>query len=227
MPDHPLRARVDAEIAEFRRSLLDIAMKAQRGLLDVQDEVLISRILIGCRLILDRVMNAVWAAHNNQKPGSKKANVYFPSKSSAEAFDAELQKSQLGELRTANAAAYDAIRARQPFETLMNLWLQELFDLTKDKHESYVEIESKRDGEMRIGEGQSGHVRRLAIMKDGRVLADADMIDSGTGKRAPLRLTFIERFNHLLCTTNHEPRPGDLLPTVHRSRRGDLCRGPM
>ncbi len=205
MPDPRLSERVAAEIAGHRRQLLELGMRAEGGLLAAQDEVIVSHILVGCRLILDRAMNAVWAAHNAQRPGKGKANVYFPCRSSAEGFNETLIKSQLGQLEEVNAAAYQAIRSRQPFAGMQNGWLPELFDLTQDKHESYVEIESTRSGEMRIGEGQSGHLRGLVIMKDGRVFADADMVDGRTGKPAPLRLTFVDRFNHLLRTTRRDP----------------------
>lgn len=205
MPDPILSERVAAEIAGHRRQLLELGMRAEGGLLAAQDEVIVSHILVGCRLILDRAMNAVWAAHNAQRPGKGKANVYFPCRSSAEGFDQELAKSQLGQLEEVNAAAYQAIRSRQPFAGMQNGWLPELFDLTRDKHESYVEIESTRSQQMRIGEGQKGRLFGLVVMKDGTAFADADMMDARTGRPEPLRLRFVDRFNHLLRSTGRDP----------------------
>lgn len=205
MPDPRLSERVAAEIAGHRRQLLDLGLRAEGSLLAAQDEVIVSHILVGCRLILDRAMNAVWAAHNAQRPGKGKANVYFPCRSSAEGFDQELAKSPLGLLEAVNAAAYEAIRFRQPFAGMQNGWLPELFDLTRYKHESYVEIESTRTGEMRIGEGQKGRLFGLVVMKDGTTFADADMVDGRTGRPEPLRLQFVDRFNHLLRSTRRDP----------------------
>lgn len=200
-----LSERVAAEIAGHRRILIDLGMRAKGGLLAPHDEVLISNILVGCRLILDRAMNAVWASHNNQRPGKGKANVYFPCRPSAEQFDQALIQLQLSQLETVNAAAYQAIRSRQPFAGMHNSWLLDLFKLTHNKHENYVEIESTSSSEMRIGEGQSGHLRALILTPDGRAFADADMVDGKTGKSAPLRLTFTDNFNHYLRSTRQDP----------------------
>lgn len=205
MPGPRLSELVAADIAEHRRQLLELGLRAEGGLLTAQDEVTVSKILVGCKLILDRVMNAVWVAHHTQRPGKGKANVYFPCRSSPEGFDQELTKSQLCQLEAVNAAAYQAIRSRQPFAGIQNDWLRELFDLNQDRHENYVEIASSRNGEMHIGEGQSGHLRSLVITNDGRVFADADMVDGKTGKPAPLRLTFVARFNHMLRSTGRDP----------------------
>lgn len=205
LPDRRLSERVAAEIAGHRRQLLELSLRAEEDLMASHDEVIVSQILVGCRYILDRAMNAVWVAHNNRRPGSGKAKVYFPCRHSADGYDAELLKSQLGKLETVNAAAYHAIRSRQPFGGIQNGWLLELFDLTRDRHESYVEIESTRSQQMRIGEGQSGRLYGLVINKDGQAFADADMIDTKTGMPAPLRLTFVDRFNHLLRSTRRDP----------------------
>lgn len=205
MPDQKLQERVAVEIGGYRRSLLDLALRAEGSVVDARDEVLVTQILVGCRHILDRAMNAAWSAHNERRSGRDKARVYFPCRQSAEGFDQELAKSQLSILKAKNEAAYQAIRSRQPFAGMQNSWLTELFDLTQHKHESYVELESTRGGEMRIGEGQAGRLYGLVVMGDGRVFADAEMVDPRTGKPAPLRLRFVDRFNHVLRATGRDP----------------------
>lgn len=199
--DQKLIARVEAEIVHHRRTVADLSKRASTGILDVQAEVVVSQMLEGCRLILDRAMNAVWHAHGVPRPGAKKPNIYFPCKHSAQAFDTELQKNQLGFLQRDNPNCYQAIQSAQPFVSPTNRRLTDLFELTKDKHESYVEIASTQDTEMRIGAGQCGTIKQIVIGDDGRIYADADMKDSRTGKPTPLRLTFTETLSHVLSAT--------------------------
>lgn len=201
MRDQKLIATVEAEIAYHRRTVAEISRRASTGILEVDAEVVVSQMLEGGRLILDRAMNAVWHAHGVPRPGAKKPNIYFPCKHSAPAFETELQKNQLGRLQYDNPNCYQAIQNSQPYVSPTNRWLADLFELTKDKHESYVEIASTKDTEMRIGTGQCGTIKQIVIGHDGRIYADADMKDSRSGQPAPLRLTFTEQFNHMLSAT--------------------------
>jgi hypothetical protein len=205
LTDARLIERANVEIEAHRRALLDVASGASGGLLDATAEVAVSQILIGCRHILDRAMNATWDAHNTRQPEKAKANVYFPCRDSAQGLAEHLARAQLGTLEQANPAVFNSIKSCQPFVNVLDGWLKELFLLTQDKHESYVEIESVWHREMRIGEGQSGKLYGLVVMKDGRAFADAEMVDSATGKPAPLRLTFTERLSHLLKRTGQNP----------------------
>lgn len=201
MFDQKLTLRVDAEIISYRRNLADLSIRAKVGMLDVDAEVAVSRMLDGCKLILDRAINAVWHAHGVPKPGSKKPNIYFPCKHNAQAFETELQKSQLGHLHRDNPDCYQVIQHVQPYVSLENRWLTDLFELTKGKHEAYVEIASSQESKMLIGDGQCGTIKQIMIGQDGKIYADADMKDSRTGQSAPLRLNFIEQFNHVLGAT--------------------------
>lgn len=201
MPDQKLIARVEAEIIGHRRTLADLSKQANVGLLVVDAEVAVSQMLAGCRLIIDRAMSTVWHAHGAPKPGAKKPNIYFPCKENAQAFETELQKNQLGLLQRDNPDCYRVIQCVQPFVSPENRWLRDLFELTKDKHEAYVEIESTQESKMLIGARQCGTIKQIVIGQDGKIYADADMKDSRTGKSAPLGLTFIEEFNHVLAAT--------------------------
>lgn len=116
-----------------------------------------------------------------------------------------MQKYQLGLLQCDNPNCYNTIQSAQPFVNAVNHWLTNLCELTKDKHESYVEIASSVDNEMRIGLGQCGTIKQMVIGQEGRIYADADMKDSRSGRPAPLRLTFTERFNHVLRVTGTDP----------------------
>lgn len=201
-----LQAAISAEIDILMHSLDGIAIKASNQLLDAQDEVAISHVLNSCRLILDRLMNAVWTAHNSKRPSSKKSDVYFPHKQSAKDFEVGLEKSQLVNLAADNPSVYTVIRGCQPFANQSGTWLTELFELTREKHEGYVEISSRRErGDTQIGKGQSGHVKRLVSLRDGSVFAEADMLDGVTGERVQLSLTFVEQLNHHLIRTGRNP----------------------
>lgn len=81
----------------------------------------------------------------------------------------------------------------------------DLFTLTQDKHEAYVEIAGSASRDLRIGEGQMGTIKKIVIMPDGSVHADAEMIDAKTGRSEPLKFDFIVRFNQVLRKTGQDP----------------------
>ena len=196
MVDARLSALVAAELDEHRRNLSELAEKAQKSVLGTAGEVLLSQVLGGCRQILDRAMNAVWAAHGQPNTGSQKPNVYFPCYGSPEKLTEVLRKYQLAELDRSNARAYRAIRSRQPFMGAQNSWLRELFDLTKNRHEGYVEIDSATRQDMSIGMDQPGWMSELIIFNDGSYVTDAT---------APLNLSFTDRLEHVLRMTQRNP----------------------
>lgn len=202
MIDKKIRARILVELRVHRKTL---ARYSPDTALDDISEVDITTILSGCRLILDRTMNAVWLAHNTKRPDKAKANVYYPCKTSQKALDQELQKSQLGTLQITNYPCYQAILSSQPFLTGEDHWLPQLFKLTRNKHEGYVEVETKRENRISIGEGQSGSIKSMVFFSDGSVIADSDMIDNETGKNAPLRLTPMQIIHNFFAQSSVEP----------------------
>jgi hypothetical protein len=204
MSNQILIERVKIEIDEYYKRLTLMGASAKIGPHTPHDEIALTSIFVGCRLILDRAMNAIWVAHGTPRLNARKADIYFPCKSSMVDFDAVLQKSQLGKLQIINLDCFDAIRVRQPFSAAKNTWLKELFELTKEKHASYVEIISRRDNVVQIGKGQNGTIKSILFSQDGKIIADANMIDGITGMPAPLSLTFLDRFNHLLVITGGE-----------------------
>ena len=58
---------VRAEIASHRLKMNQFKADASGGLLDDGTEVAVSQVLVGCRHILDRAMNVVWASYNSKK----------------------------------------------------------------------------------------------------------------------------------------------------------------
>lgn len=200
-----LIARVNAELILLRRDLAGIAMRSNLACFDIEDEVIVTAILHKCRLILDRSMNAVWKAHNKSKASLRKPNVYFPCKGTVHELEAELKRYKLCLLKRDNPKCYEAIKRVQPFNDLENNWLKDLFVLTKTKHESYVDISSELVSVVQIGHGQSGTIKQILFDREGRVYTNAAMMDSITGEPTQLKLSFTERFMHLLEATCTEP----------------------
>ena len=196
---------VRAEIASHRLTLNQLKADASGGLLDDGTEVAVSQVLVGCRHILDRAMNVVWASYNTKKPTKQKADVYFPCRDTAEKFTDHLSRAERGNLQKDNPDLFEVIQSCQPFSNTVESWLVDLFTLTQDKHEAYVEIAGSASRDLRIGEGQMGTIKKIVIMPDGSVHADAEMIDAKTGRSEPLKFDFIVRFNQVLRKTGQDP----------------------
>lgn len=205
MADERLRAGVAAEMALFRQNITALEERARSRLLTVEDEVVISQVLNGCRFTLDKAINAVWELYADPKPNKQKPNVYYPCQGSPEWFAEHMKRAWLDRLELKNAKTYRAIRSRQPYMGPQNAWLRDLTDLAGERHQSFVELDSSIVEETRIGEGQIGWVSEIIAFTDGTVYTDAKMFNPATGREEPLRIASELRLGHALKATGRDP----------------------
>lgn len=198
-----LKVYVAAELLRHRQSLQEAKVKG--SILDSDTVVALSQILVGCRLILDRIMNTIWLNHADRHQLAGKPNIYFPCRDIETDFTKDLKRYQLTDLVFKSSRCYELLRSVQPFMGANNQWLQELFTLTKDKHEFYIEIISSSQSQIQIGLGQTGTIKKLVIRNEGNIFADANMRNSLSGQNESLRLKFCERILHSLKKTNQDP----------------------
>lgn len=146
----------------------------------------VSDITIKLHLLLDRVMNQVWGKYNSRKPGSRKANIYFPITTSPERFLARLQKDQLHDLHQKNSSLFQLIEDMQPYAGASN-WLEKLHSVSSNRHERDAAISEQEVTGIGIGKGQNLHIRNMTI-SNGQIFFDGDATNQSTGKTEPLRV---------------------------------------
>jgi hypothetical protein len=196
---------VAAEISQHRMALSECAKSIDRLPIDAGNLVRISTLLLGCRLILDKAMNAVWSKHGVRQQRDRKPNIYFPCVHNLESLNARLKSYSLHDLKSVNRVCYLNIQGVQPFMAMQNRWLGDLFSLTKDRHENYLKVSKVQESSVQIGYGQSGTIKSISFNNDGTLCAVSDMRNSQTGEHEPLMIAFSINLRNVLTATGDCP----------------------
>ena len=160
------------------------AYTSDRDLTSFTSEV--SGCLFEIHLLLDRSIDAIWSAPVFRNSTEKKPNLYFPLTLSIQKFDERMKQYQLSQMKIIFPEIYAKLVSVQPFSNERQMWWNDLYKLSKDRHSHDIRTEH---GAMRSltfgGSGQAMYIKSLVIENDNRSF-QGEAWNGMTGETEPL-----------------------------------------
>ncbi|WOI34798.1 hypothetical protein R1T40_08740 [Tritonibacter scottomollicae] len=199
----PVPVSVDAQIRRLEKHVREL----QNLRTEVGEEVsvLVAEICNASMLLLDKAMNAIWAAKAQPSNGKKKPHVYFPVCESERKFFDRLRQYQMPSLKETDGELFALLEAVQPYRG--TTWLPQAHKIAVLRHEYFPEISTTQTSGLGIGKGQNLYIESMTIGGSGNINFKGEATNRKTGAAEPLRVDFILEVKSMIEAVGAEPVP--------------------
>lgn len=199
----PVPVSVDAQIRRLEKHLRELERVRTED--SEEASVLVADICNASMLLLDKAMNAIWAAKAQSSEGKKKPNVYFPVCESEEKFSCRLRQYQMPCLKETDGELFALLEAAQPYRG--TCWLPQAHKIAAVRHEYFPEISATQKTGLGIGRGQNLFIESMTIDGSGNINFKGEATNQKTGASEPLRIDIKREVRSMIEAVDAEPVP--------------------